>query len=171
VFVFGQIYVEHRYLATLAPPLAWLAGRLLGDPLAAGGTRRAAVAAVLMAFALFHVGRVGAGVARRGNAGYWEVVAWMRQNAPRGDRVLAAPTINLSLPQQGHDFFRLLVPYAGPPRPIREVVERLAIRWIIVDPEWREYETSQLRAYLAGQHRRATIGDMVVYEVTLFPSP
>jgi 4-amino-4-deoxy-L-arabinose transferase-like glycosyltransferase len=165
-FVFGQIYVEHRYLATVAPPLAWLGARPLAVLLERGaaGWAKAGVAAVLVAFALFHAGRVGAGVARRGNAGYWEVVGWMRGNAPRGDRVLAAPVINLSLPQQGHDFFRLLVPYDGPRRPAREVVEEFRIRWIIVDPEWREYETPDLRVYLSSCARRAAIGDTTIYE-------
>src|SRR5688500_18373836 len=98
--------------------MAWLGARGVERLLERGssGWRLALAASVLVVFCVIHVGRTGAGVARNPNAWYWEVVGWMRKNVPADDRVVAAPSIKLSLPQQGHDFFRLIVPYEGPHR-------------------------------------------------------
>jgi hypothetical protein len=169
VFLLGQVYVEHRYLTTLAPAFAFLAGRSAGWLLERRAIASRVVAAVLLTgFCVLHLGRVGYGVAvSRPNAAYWEVVAWMRREVPHDRRVLAAPYLNLSLSQEGRDFFRSLVPYDAPGhRQLAEVVRQLGVSHIIVDQEWREHETDDMAGFLARRCRLAvTLGELRVYEV------
>lgn len=171
-FHFGQVYVEHRYVTTLAPALAWLAGRyldgLFGPDQQVSGTtwRRALAAGVLGLFVVFHLGRVGAGIVRQGNADYWQTVRWMRLNAADEDRVLAAPHLNLSLRQRSYDTYRMVFPYSGQPCSLDEIVARFRINWVIVDPEWRDYETPPMRRFLERRgNRHVANGDTVIYEV------
>lgn len=168
-FHLGQIYVENRYLTTLAPALAYLGARALSDLLGERPSwwRAAIVAAVLVVFAAVSLARVGRGVVRQPNADYWQVVAWMRENARREDVVIAAPRYNLSMPQRGLDFFRLLVPYAGPPRRLDDAVAETRARWVIVDDEWRQYETAESWAFLQfNGERRTRIGSVEIVEIT-----
>ncbi len=175
-FLLGQIYVEHRYLTTLAPALVYLAAvaldRLLDRPQLVA---RVAAILLLVGFSGFHLARVGWGIARRPSAEYWEVVAWMRsEEAPPDARVLAFSVYDLSLPQRGYDFFRALVPYdGGPPRPVEEVVRRLDISFIIVDPAWRQYENADMADFIERRCvDRKTIGETTIYQVAEpFPLP
>jgi 4-amino-4-deoxy-L-arabinose transferase-like glycosyltransferase len=165
-FTLGQVYVEHRYLTTLAPALAFLAARA-AEPLLERRRWRVAVAALLIGYCALHLGRVGSGaLVRRPNADYWRVVAWFRREVPKGDRILASPSLNLSLPQEGHDFYRSLTPYDGPRRTLAEVVARLGVSHVVVDAEWRQYQTADVEGFLGRRCRLAvTIGEVSVYEV------
>jgi hypothetical protein len=175
VFLLGQIYVEHRYLTTLAPALVYLAAialdRMLDRPRLVA---RMAAVVLLVGFSGFHLARIGRGIANRPSAEYWEVVGWMRSEVPPEARVLAFSVLDLSLPQRGYDFFRAIVPYdGGPPRPIEEVVRRLDISLIIVDPAWRQYENADMADFIERRcFARQTIGETTIYEVAEpFPLP
>lgn len=156
LFLFGQIYVEHRYLTTLAPAFAFLAARAIAALWERSRRWRLAGAVVLAVFCSAHAGRAALGVARNGNADYWRVVEWMRREGPPDARVLAAPIINLSLPQRGYDFYRTTVSYTGGRRPLADAVARLGISFVIIDPEWRQYETAAM-ALFVNQHGRALL--------------
>lgn len=174
-FHFGQIYVQYRYLTTLAPALAFLAADVIAGLLdAAEGQSqkilRCAAIVFLSVFCLFHLGRVGRGILRPTNGDYWQSVAWVNEHVPKDAHVLAAPVINLSLTPKGFDFFRSLVPYEGPLRTLDEVVRDRKIDWIIRDPEWREYETPAMAQYLAERCTlRQTVGDIAIYQVRREP--
>jgi 4-amino-4-deoxy-L-arabinose transferase-like glycosyltransferase len=143
-FHFGQIYVEQRYLTTLAPALTYLAALALDRLLAASPAvrwPRVVVAGLLVLFVAYHLGRLGVGVRRRPNEGYWRAVAWVRANVSAEANVLAAPAVGLSLPQRTYDFFRAVRPYGreAAPDPLAAAVERDGISVLVVDPEWRAY--------------------------------
>jgi hypothetical protein len=167
-FLLGQIYVEHRYLTTLAPALVYLAALVVEALLDRPRIVARILAVVLLAaFSLATLGRVGAGAISRPSAEYWQVVGWMRREARPEARVLADSVTNLSLPQRGYDFFRALVPYdGGPPRRVEEVVEQHGISYLIVGPEWRPYENADLTDFIARRCvPRQTIGETTIYEV------
>lgn len=155
-FHFGQIYVEQRYLTTLAPALSYLAARALDRLPGDGRAARVLAAALLVLFVTYHVGRVGFGVRRRPNDGYWRAVGWVRANVPREANVLAAPVVGLSLPQRTYDFFRLVRPYGqeASPAPLAEAVEREGIAVLVVDPEWRAYLADRPGPYGMGDTAR-----------------
>jgi 4-amino-4-deoxy-L-arabinose transferase-like glycosyltransferase len=166
-FYFGQIYVEVRYLSTLAP--AYLAARFLDrmlDRAESARLIRGLTLAVVLLFCGFHGARIVRGVALRPNADYWRTVAWVREHVPEGANVIAAPSIGLSLPRRSYDFYRLVYPYDGPPVPIAPIVERYGITFLIVDAEWHAYETPDMRRFLAENcSRRATIAGTDIFEV------
>jgi hypothetical protein len=167
-FIFGQIYVQYRYLTTLAPALAWIGARAIERLLSfAPRSKPFLIGAVLLVgFGLATMVRVGAGVIRQGNVDYWKVVGWVRDHVPGDDRILAAPVIDLSLPQAGYDFYRQLIPYEGERRTLASVETQLGTKWIIVDPEWRQYQTAEDAQDLDRHCRpRATLGAYTVCEV------
>lgn len=165
-FHLGQIYIEVRYFSTLAPALAWLAALRIQRWFAVPGrTRRIAVALAsgLVALGTFRVVR---GIAKQPNADYWTLVAWVTSNVPTDSPALVAPAIGISLPQRSYDFFRLVNPYSAPPVPLASIVDRLGIRVIVVDDEWRTYASPDMDSFIATRCvRRITIGRVDVYEV------
>ena len=98
----------------------------------------------------FHLARFAVGIRRDANNDYWETVAWMRREAPSDAPVPATPVLGLSLPQRSYDFFRALVPYdsAQSPRSPAEVVSAWSLQYVVVDDEWRQYETSAMADFL-----------------------
>jgi Dolichyl-phosphate-mannose-protein mannosyltransferase len=159
VFHFAQIYVEHRYITTLAPAFAYLTARVL-DPLMARREVRwqpVAALAFLGLFTAFHLARISEGIRQRRADGYWETAAWVGAHVPYDTKVLASPYVGLSLPQRTYDFFRMLQPYAAGQThlPLDEVVEREGIALLIVDTEWREYhgQDAAMTTFLAARCR------------------
>jgi 4-amino-4-deoxy-L-arabinose transferase-like glycosyltransferase len=174
-FHFGQIYVQHRYLTTLAPAFAYLAARLL-DPMPARSAavrwRPVAALAILGVFTAFQLGRLADGIRRGSDHGYAQTVAWVSAHVPGNAKVLAAPYVGLSLPQRTYDFFRMLRPYGkeDAPRPLAAVVAQQQIGLLIVEDEWREFHDRDTATFLALRCRsRMTTGSFEVFEVSGLP--
>lgn len=165
-FHFGQIYIEARYFTTLVPAAAYLAANPIQRWMAArGGWRVLGIATVSLLMAL-GTARAVRGIILRPNAEYWQLVAWVDDNVQAGSPTLVSPSIGLSLPLQAYDFFRLMRPYDGARVTLASVVERLGIRYLIVDSEWRAYETEDMGQFIASRcDKRADIGTTSVYEV------
>ena len=171
-FVLGQIFVKDRYLTTLAPGLAYLSALSVEALLARPRVFRVAAVVLLVGFSLSTLVRVSVGLAQQPCAEYWQVVGWMRREAPHDARVLAASVIDLSLPQRGYDFFRAVVPYdGGPRRLIEDIVQKYEISYIIIDPEWRHYEDADMAYFVARRCvPREQIGSTTIYEVAPVPA-
>lgn len=154
-FILSQILVAHRYLTTVAPALAYLATRVLDRLLTRIETIRSeqwsryATLGLVLLFCGYHISRLAAGIVHRPNAGYWSAVSWVEENIPHETNVLAAPHLGLSLPQRSYDFYRTIFAYDGTTRLLEEVVVRYNIGAVIVDGEWREYQTSDMTKFLA----------------------
>jgi hypothetical protein len=158
VFIFGQIYVTHRYLTTLTPAIAYLAARALDRLLSWSAAKfserwfRSAIVGMLVLFCGFHATRVTAGIWRCPNATYWQTVTWI--TAVHGSseaNVLAAPSIGLSLPLRSFDYYRLIYHYDGTEDRLAAVVERHRISFLIVDGEWREHQNADMAQFVAEQ--------------------
>lgn len=163
-FTLGQIYCPYRYLTTLAPAFAFLVARPLNTLLTTRGARL--VVAGLIILALVGPVRVGWGVSRQTNADYWRAVVWIGTHVPRDEPVLASPTLGLSLQQRSLDYYRLINGYDGSVRPLAVVVGQHRIGWIVVDGEWREYQTPDMAAFLAARCvREASPGGFEVWRV------
>jgi hypothetical protein len=147
-FTLGQIYCPYRYLTTLAPAFAFLATRPLHELATQRWGYRVAVGVLILA-CLAGPARVSLGLVKQPNADYWQGVEWIATNVPRADNVLVTPVLGLSLPQRSYDYYRLINTYDGSVRPLAAVVARYQIEWIVVDAEWRSYETPDMAAFLA----------------------
>jgi len=182
LFHFLQTNIHLHYLATLAPAYVYLVTRLLNDFLdappattsaaSAASLRRPLARTAVALICLFQVGRFAYGTLTHRETDYWQTVAYFGDHVPAAARVLAAPYINLSLPQKSYDYFRLLRPYDGhnPLRPLPGVVDQYGISFIIVDPEWYALEYSHEitidRAFLADRCSRvAHIGQYEIFAV------
>jgi 4-amino-4-deoxy-L-arabinose transferase-like glycosyltransferase len=173
-FTFSQIYIEYRYLTTLAPAFAILAARMLDrllGPATAGQPirwQRLAAVLVILFLGLFDSARVGAGIIRRRNDDYWQTVRWVSDHVDRDSKVLAAPYLGLSLPNRSYDFYRLLVPYREETAhaSLAEVVDRLGLRVIVVETEWRAYETADTIRFLE-EHclLQTSFGKFTIYTI------
>jgi 4-amino-4-deoxy-L-arabinose transferase-like glycosyltransferase len=168
VFHLSQIYVEHRYLTTLAPALAYFAACCVNALLdATFPWARIVAAGVFVLFAGYHATRFAGGLARQPNAEYWRIVAWISENVPHEARTLGSPVIGLSLPQRNYDYYRLVFPYDGSrPRALPEIVERYGIAYVLVDAEWHAHAIPDAAAFLAQRCvQRASVGGVEVYQV------
>jgi hypothetical protein len=169
----GQIYVEHRYLATLAPALAYLSARFLEELLDRVALRKfikgeTVVGLLLAVFLLYHGGRFVFGLARADDRGYWSTVRWLKEEVPPQAKVLAAPYVGISLPQRSYDFYRSRHDYGREDvvRPLAEVVDELGIDYVIIEAEWSHYQNDADLKFLARRGQRLVdFGEFVVYRI------
>lgn len=167
LFDLVQLNITQRYLGSMMPALAFLSARTLERALTTR-PRRALALALCLAFAAFHVTRVGLGIRHAPNRDYWQTVDWIRTHVPRETGVMAASYIALSLPQESHDFFRVLFPYGGDhPLTLATELPRRHLTVIVRDSEWRHYETPEMASFLATHCTRlATFGAFEVLGVS-----
>jgi hypothetical protein len=151
-FHFPQIFVEHRYLTTLAPAFAYWSARLLHHFLEEGKApwQRLLPWGVLGLFLAFHLLKVERGITQDVNRTYWQTVDYIRQEIPADANVLAASYLVQSVPQNGYDFYRVMFPYdrSQPHKPLGEVVAHLKISVIVIDSEWHKYLDQDIQTYL-----------------------
>jgi hypothetical protein len=154
-FHFSQIYVEVRYLGTMAPALALLASvpleRLWDStaPPAGVAWRRWSVAIMVALLCVFASARVALRTWQKPNDAYWSVIHWVRDNVPRGTVVMAVPSIGLSLPQRSYDYFRLVRPYSGEQLSFGPIVGATDARVFVIDDEWRQFANEDIRRFIA----------------------
>lgn len=167
LFFAGQLFAPPRYFLTLFLPFSYFAAKFLNSLLNQEKTLKKAAIVILGVFFMYHGGRIVKGVYYSWNKSPYErVVEWAIENLERGDNLLAAPYIGLSLPNKVYDFYRMIFPYdrKSENRSIEKIVNSYNIRAIIFDKEWKAYLTPELQRYIKDRCTLvASFGDFETY--------